>query len=111
MLAAAVVLDRTTPAELAQVVPYDSLLGPLTNLRLDGVGWAIVGGESGPGARPMSSDWATDIRDRCQTAGVPFFFKQWGGRTPKANGRQLDGQLWPRCPAGRWWPGFRCPRA
>ena len=58
----------------------------------------IVGGESGPGARPMDLDWARSIRDQCQAAGVPFFFKQVGGRTPKANGRLLDGREWNEMP-------------
>lgn len=89
---------RDVPAAV-RFLSCEPLLGPLTNLRLDGVGWVIVGGESGSRARPMDPDWATDIRDRCQAASVPFFFKQWGGRTPKANGRQLDGQLWDEMPS------------
>ena len=68
------------------------MLGPLPHLPLDGIDWVIVGGESGPGARPMEADWARDIRDACLRHGVPFFFKQWGGRTPKAGGRLLDGR-------------------
>jgi protein gp37 len=58
----------------------------------------IVGGESGPKARPIETPWVTDIRDHCVAARVPFFFKQWGGRTPKANGRELDGRLWDEMP-------------
>jgi protein gp37 len=69
----------------------EPLLGPLPSLDLDGIDWVIVGGESGHGARPMDPDWVRDIRDRCVEAGVSFFFKQWGGRTPKSNGRILDG--------------------
>ena len=61
--------------------------------------WVIVGGESGRGARPMHPDWARSLRDQCAAADVPFFFKQWGGRTPKAGGRELDGQLWDEMPA------------
>ncbi len=61
----------------------EPLLGPLPNLNLDGIHWVIVGGESGPGARPMNSDWARDIRNQCQAAGVPFFFKQWGAYVPE----------------------------
>ena len=64
-----------------------------------GVDWVIVGGESGRGARPMHPDWARSLRDECQEAGVAFLFKQWGGRTPKANGRQLDGRTWDEYPA------------
>ena len=60
--------------------------------------WIVVGGESGPGARPMHPDWARTIRDECAEAGVPFFFKQWGGATPKAGGRLLDGRTWDEYP-------------
>ncbi|MFJ9365420.1 DUF5131 family protein [Nocardia sp. NPDC101769] len=60
--------------------------------------WVIVGGESGPHARVMAADWARDLRDQCVEAGVPFFFKQWGGRTPKAAGRELDGLAWDQMP-------------
>lgn len=61
--------------------------------------WVICGGESGPKARPMNPDWARALRDQCSAAGVPFFFKQWGGRTPKAGGRELDGREWNEVPA------------
>lgn len=64
----------------------------------DIVGWCIVGGESGIGARPVEADWVRTLRDECVTAAVPFFFKQWGGRTPKANGRELDGRVWDEYP-------------
>jgi protein gp37 len=64
-----------------------------------GVDWVIVGGESGPGARPMHPDWARGIRDQCQAAGVPFFFKQWGGVNKKRTGRVLDGRTWDEMPA------------
>jgi protein gp37 len=70
----------------------EPMLGPVPSLELEGVSWVIVGGESGPDARPMDAEWARDVRDRCIAVGVPFFFKQWGGRTPKANGRLLDGR-------------------
>jgi protein gp37 len=65
---------------------------------LPALDWVIVGGESGPGARPMQPEWARSIRDQCVAAGVPFFFKQWGGRTPKAGGRELDGRTWEEYP-------------
>ena len=65
---------------------------------LDGIDWVIVGGESGPGARPMQADWARDIRDQCQAAGVPFYFKQWGGVFKKRHGRVLDGRTWDEMP-------------
>jgi protein gp37 len=78
----------------------EPLLGPLSNLDLNGIDWVIVGGESGPGARTMKPEWVTSIRDQCQQAGVPFFFKQWGGPQKKRAGRELEGRLWnemPRC--------------
>ena len=79
----------------------EPLLGPLANLDLTSIGWVIAGGESGPRARPMEPTWARAIRDQCLEQNVPFFFKQWGGRTPKAGGRELDGRTWdgmpPRC--------------
>jgi protein gp37 len=62
--------------------------------------WIVTGGESGPGARPMNPGWARTVRDQCVDAGVPFLFKQWGGRTPKANGRLLDGMTWDEYPTG-----------
>ncbi len=69
----------------------EPLLGPLGAIDLDGISWVIVGGESGPKARPMRPEWVREIRDICAQTGVPFFFKQWGGRTPKARGRELEG--------------------
>lgn len=77
----------------------EPLLGPIPALPLDGIDWVIVGGESGPGHRQIERAWVREIRDQCLTAGVPFFFKQWGGRTPKAGGRRLDGRLWSQMPA------------
>lgn len=76
----------------------EPLLGPVPYLNLDGIDWVIVGGESGPGARPMLHEWVTDIRDQCIAASVPFFFKQWGGVNKKKNGRLLDGQTWDQTP-------------
>ena len=75
----------------------EPLLGPL-ELDLEGIHWVIVGGESGPGHRPLDLDWVRDIRDQCVRAGVPFLFKQVGGRTPKAGGRDLDGRTWDQYP-------------
>ena len=69
----------------------EPLLGPVGKLDLEGISWVIVGGESGPNARPMEPHWALDIRDLCQQKGVDFFFKQWGGMTPKSGGRRLEG--------------------
>ena len=82
-----------TPAAV-RFVSAEPLLGPVSNLRTKNLDWVIVGGESGPGARPMNPEWVRSIRDRCQSSGVPFFFKQWGGRTPKAGGNVLDGRQW-----------------
>ena len=76
----------------------EPLLGPLPSLDLTNLDWVIVGGESGHGHRPMDPEWVRDIRDRCNAAGVAFFFKQWGGRTPKAGGRELDGRTWDEMP-------------
>jgi protein gp37 len=76
----------------------EPLLGPLPNLNLDGIDWVIVGGESGPKARPMDPAWVSDIRDQCVAADVPFFFKQWGGVQKKRNGRLLDGRTWDELP-------------
>jgi protein gp37 len=74
-------------------------LGPLDGINLDGIGWVIAGGESGPNHRPMDISWARGIRDACVSADVPFFFKQWDGRTPKNLGRELDGRIWSQYPA------------
>ncbi len=93
---------RSIPAAV-RFLSCEPLLGPLP-LDLCGIQWVIVGGESGPGYRLMNPDWARSIRDQCSLSGVPFFFKQWGGRTPKAGGRLLDGRewnQWPQLPASR----------
>ncbi|MGR6998745.1 DUF5131 family protein [Yinghuangia aomiensis] len=77
----------------------EPLLGPLPSLNLDGIGWVIVGGESGPRHRPMDPDWARAFRDQCAGAGVPFFYKQFGGHRPTDGGRLLDGRTWDEMPA------------
>lgn len=77
----------------------EPLLGPIPELPLEGIHWVIVGGESGPGHRPIDPAWAREIRDQCSDADVPFFFKQWGGRTPKTGGRSLDGVVWDGFPS------------
>lgn len=79
-------------------ISFEPLLGPVGILDLPGIDWVIAGGESGPGARPVEKEWVTDIRDQCIAAGVPFFFKQWGGVRKKANGRMLEGRLWSQMP-------------
>ena len=81
---------------------FEPLIGPV-DPDLSGIHWVIVGGESGPRRRPMRAEWVKSLRDQCRDQNVPFFFKQWGGRTPKAGGRELDGQHWnglPRIGAG-----------
>ena len=80
---------REAPAAV-RFLSIEPLLGPMGEIDLEGIAWVIVGGESGPNARPMRLEWVRDIRDQCARADVPFFFKQWGGRTPKAGGRVLD---------------------
>jgi protein gp37 len=77
----------------------EPLLGPLPKLNLCGIDWVIVGGESGPGARPMNSRWVKDLRDQCLRADVPFFFKQWGGIRKKETGRKLEGRTWNEMPS------------
>ena len=86
-----------TPAAV-RFLSCEPLLGPLGDVDLSGIEWVIAGGESGPGARQMLLPWVSDLRDQCLAADVSFFFKQWGGRTPKAGGRQLEGRTWDDMP-------------
>jgi len=88
---------RRTGAHV-KFLSLEPLLGPLRELNLSGIHWVIVGGESGPGARPMHAQWVTDIRDQCLAASVPFFFKQWGGIHKKLAGRMLEGRTWDEMP-------------
>jgi protein gp37 len=88
---------RRVPAAV-RFLSVEPLLGPIPELPLFDIDWVIVGGESGPGARPMERDWVRQIRDRCVTRGVPFFFKQWGGTNKKKAGRRLDGRVWNQIP-------------
>ncbi len=88
---------RDTDANI-KFLSLEPLLGPLPKLNLKGIDWVIVGGESGPGARPMQSAWVLDIRDQCLRADVPFFFKQWGGVNKKREGRTLEGRTWDQMP-------------
>ena len=81
---------RTAPVAV-RFLSIEPLLGPIGKVDLNGISWVIVGGESGPQARPMRLEWILDIRDLCARSGVPFFFKQWGGQTPKSGGRKLEG--------------------
>ena len=88
---------RDAPAAV-RFLSLEPLLGPMPELPLDGINWVIVGGESGPGARPMRVEWARSVRDQCLAAGVPFFFKQWGGVQRTKAGRRLDGKTWDQYP-------------
>jgi len=88
---------RRVPAAI-RFLSAEPLLGPLDSLDLEDIDWLIVGGESGHGARSLDATWARDLRDRCAATGTSFFFKQWGGRTPKAGGRLLDGRTWDEVP-------------
>lgn len=85
------------PAKV-RFLSIEPLLGPIRRLSLDGIHWVIVGGESGPRARPMDPGWVRSIRDQCAEAGVPFFFKQWGGVRKKVAGRLLDERTWDEMP-------------
>lgn len=91
---------RQTDAQI-KFLSLEPLIGPLPNLQLDEIDWVIVGGESGPGARPMRESWVTDIRDQCLAADVSFFFKQWGGLNKRKTGRILQGRTWDEMPASR----------
>jgi protein gp37 len=95
---------RQTGARV-RFLSLEPLLGPLPDLNLDGIHWVIVGGESGPGARPMAEEWVRDIRDQCIRAGVAFFFKQWGGTNKKRAGRLLEGRTWDEMPVRQYEPG------
>ena len=88
---------QTTNASV-RFLSIEPLLGPIGKIDLEGIHWVIVGGESGPRARPMLVEWARDVRDQCKAAKVPFFFKQWGGLRPKSGGRLLDGREWNEWP-------------
>ncbi len=88
---------RFTDAQV-KFISFEPLLNSIGKVNLKGIGWVIVGGESGPGARPMKPEWARELRDQCVKAKVPFFFKQWGGFNKKKAGKILDGKIWMRMP-------------
>ena len=88
---------RKTGAKI-KFLSVEPLLGPIPKMNLKGINWVIVGGESGPGARPLEKEWVVGIRDHCVKAKVPFFFKQWGGVQKKKAGRLLDGRTWDQMP-------------
>jgi protein gp37 len=105
--------DYTWRADVLRQVPaavrflsLEPLLGPLPSLDLTGIDWVIVGGESGPGFRPLNLDWARGIRDHCVRLRIPLFVKQIGGLTSKAGGRQLDGRTWDQYPASPGGPSM-----
>ena len=83
---------------ITKFLSLEPLLGPLGMLDLDGIDWVIVGGESGPKARPIREEWIVEVQEQCVRAGVPFFFKQWGGVRKKQNGRRLRGRTWDEMP-------------
>jgi protein gp37 len=91
---------RAVPAA-TRFLSCEPLLGPLPDLDLTGIDWVIAGGESGPRARPVEEKWLVELRDQCLQADVPYFFKQWGGRSPKAGGRTLQGRTWDEMPRTR----------
>lgn len=91
---------RRTKAK-TKFLSLEPLLGPLSALDVSGIDWVIVGGESGPGARPIEESWVTEIRDQCLLAQVPFFFKQWGGANKKKSGRILQGRTWDQLPVAK----------
>ncbi len=86
---------------IVKFLSLEPLLGPLPILNLETINWVIVGGESGPRARPVERDWVIDIRNQCRRAKIPFFFKQWGGFNKKKNGRMLEGRTWDEIPDNR----------
>jgi protein gp37 len=88
----------STAQASTKFVSFEPLLGPVGKVDLTGIDWAIVGGESGPRARPMAEEWAIEIRDQCRATEVAFFFKQWGGVRPKSGGRILRGREWNEYP-------------
>jgi len=89
---------RAVPAAV-RFISFEPLLDKVGRINLKGVHWAIVGGESGPRARPMEPAWVEDIKHACERQGVAFFFKQWGGTNKKTTGRVLHGRTWDDYPA------------
>ena len=88
---------RYTEANV-KFISFEPLIGTMGKVNLKNIDWAIVGGESGPGARYMNPEWVKDLRDQCVKQKVPFFFKQWGGTNKKKTGRKLDGKYWDQMP-------------
>jgi len=92
------VADLQRVPAAVRFLSIEPLLGPIPDLPLGGIDWVIVGGESGPVRRAVDPAWVREIRNQCVRAGIPFFFKQWGGRVSKAGGRDLDGRTWDEMP-------------
>jgi len=90
--------DLKNSGAKTKFLSIEPLIDSVGSLDLDGIDWVIVGGESGPGARPMKEEWVVEIRNQCQNSEVPFFFKQWGGTNKKKNGRLLKGKIWDETP-------------
>ncbi|MDW7730740.1 MAG: DUF5131 family protein [Bacillota bacterium] len=97
---------KKTAAKI-KFVSFEPLIGSCNQANLNGIDWAIVGGESGPVSRPMKKDWVIEIKNLCQEEKIPFFFKQWGGFNKKENGRILDGKTWDEMPEKTF---FNIPR-
>ncbi len=96
---------RSVPAHI-RFLSLEPLIGPIYKLNLCGIHWVIVGGESGPGARPMKEEWVLKIRDICRSKNIPFFFKQWGEFNKKRNGRKLEDRYWNEMPIVKSQPLF-----
>ena len=92
------IADLAAVPAAVRFLSLEPLLGPIEALPLEGIHWVIVGGESGPGARPMDPEWVKDIQGKCRKLQVPFFFKQWGGVNKKRTGRVLEGRTWDGMP-------------
>lgn len=90
--------DLLATEAAVKFLSLEPLLGPIDDIDLDGIDWVIVGGESGPGARPINPEWVKQIRDICNSTDTPFFFKQWGGINKKRAGRLLEGRTWDQIP-------------
>jgi len=90
--------DLRQTSAAVKFISFEPLLGPIPDIDLSGIDWVIVGGESGPGARPIRPEWVRGLRDKCLAENIPFFFKQWGGVNKKKAGRSLEGQTWDEMP-------------
>lgn len=94
--------DLRATSAAVKFLSIEPMIGPVGPMNLSGIDWVIVGGESGPGARPIDIEWVREVRDQCAAQGVAFFFKQWGGVNKRATGRELDGRTWQEFPKIKW---------